>query len=389
MRVMVTCVGVAVLSALLASCGTNEAAPAPTAARVDVAEVVTRSVTEFEEFTGHIEAVERVEIRPRVSGFISSVEFAEGEEVRKGDVLFVIDARPYEAELKRAKAELARAITARVLAKSERERATSLLEVRAISREEFDSRVAVSEQSGAQVEAAQAAVDAAALNMTFTRVHAPISGLIGKAEITTGNLVTAGATLLTTLVSIDPVYVVFEGDEQQVLRHAAAGRESKGRLANVPVWVGLSGEEGHPREGKLVFLNNEIDAQTGTIRARGRLDNADRHYTPGMFARVKLAGSEGYNAVLVKDSAVGTDQNLRFVFVVGGDNRLQQRTLELGPTVDGLRVVRNGLKPGEQIVMNGLRRVRAGDVVAPQRVSMEGQPAAADARLAQQVRSAP
>lgn len=364
--------GLLAVSAIVAGCGTNEAATPPPAAQVNVAAAVQRSVNEYHEFTGHVEAVERVEIRPRVSGYIAAVKFAEGQEVKQGDVLFVIDPRPYEAELKRAKAQLAHAVTARALARSERERASKLLAARAISREEFDARVSGSEQADAEVQGADAAVDAAALNMTFTQVRAPISGLVSKAAITTGNLVSAGQTLLTTLVSIDPVYVTFEGEEQQLLRYVAVHEGQRtGRIADASVLVGLSNETGTPHAGRLVFLDNEVDAQTGTIRARAQLANPDRRFTPGMFARVKLADREPYAAVLIKDSAVGTDQNLRFALVVGQDNRIQQRTLELGPTIDGLRVVRGGIKPGERVVLNGLRRVKPGDVIAPQPVPME------------------
>jgi RND family efflux transporter MFP subunit len=359
---------------VIAGCARNEAAPSPPPApRVSVAKVLERSITEYDEFTGRFQAVERVEVRPRVSGYIAAVSFEEGREVKKGDVLFTIDARPYEAEYKRAKAELARARTQQSLAQSERDRATKLLEQRAISREEFDTRVSGSEQAGANVQAAEAALDTAELNLTFTRVRAPISGLVGRAEITAGNLVTSGQTLLTTLVSIDPIYVEFEGDERVFLKYAALAR--KGDLANTrgsesPVWVGLADETDTPHEGKLVFLDNALDPETGTIRVRGQLSNADRRFTPGMFARVKLTGSARYDAMLINDSAIGTDQNVRYVFAVGADNKVQYRAVKLGPVVDGMRVVRDGLNVGELIVVNGLQRVRPGTEIAPQLVAM-------------------
>lgn len=373
---------VVAVAAVLAACSKAETAAKPAAPEVNVAQVISRPVKDYQEFTGHIEAVERVEIRPRVSGYISTVQFVEGKEVRKGDVLFAIDPRPYDAELKRAKADLARALTAQALAKSERERATTLLDLHAISREEFDARVAGSEQAGAQVQAAQAAVDAAELNVTFTQVRAPISGLIGKAEVTPGNLVTSGQSLLTTLVSIDPVYVSFEGDEQQALRHAGIRAGTKSTQANVPVWIGLADESGYPHQGALVFLNNEIDAATGTIHARGKFDNADRRFTPGMFVRLKLEDSNRYDAVLIKDSAVATDQNLRYVLVVDGGNRAQYRTVQLGPNIDGLRVVRSGLSPGERIVMNGLQHVRPGSEVVAHDIAMQGD-SSTETRVAQ------
>jgi RND family efflux transporter MFP subunit len=338
-----------------------------------VAKVLTREVTEYDEFTGRFEAVERVEIRPRVSGYISSVNFEQGREVRKGDVLFVIDPRPYEAEYKRAKADLARARTQLTLSQSERDRATKLLESRAISREEFDTRVSGSEQAAANVAAAEAALDVAALNLTFTRVTSPINGVVGRAEITTGNLVQPGQNLLTTVVSIDPIYVEFEGDEQAYLKYnamARRGERASSRDAQNPVWVGLSDETGFPHQGVMVFLNNEVDPATGTIRARGQFANSDRRFTPGLFARVRLIGSGKYNAVLINDSAVGTDQSVKYVLAVGRDNKVEYRPVKLGPVIDGLRVVREGLKPGETIVVNGLQRVRPGAAVTPQLVAM-------------------
>lgn len=365
----------AVLTA--AGCARNEAAPAAAAAQqaphVTVAQVVKRPVTDFDEFTGKFVAVERVELRPRVSGYISSVSLEAGHEVKKGDVLFTIDQRPYQAEFKRAEAELARARTQLALSRSERERAVKLLDQHAISREEFDSRVSGNEAAEANVQAAQAALDTAALNLSFTQVRSPISGLVSREEVTTGNLVTAGQTLLTTVVSVDKIYVEFEGDEQVYLKYAALARKGEvtnSRDATTPVWVGLADESGTPHEGKMVFLDNALDPQTGTIRARALLDNQERRFTPGLFARVKLIGSAKYDAILVNDSAVGTDQNVRYVFALDKDNKVQYRPVKLGPLADGLRVVRQGLQPGEFVVVNGLQRVRPGIQVAPERVVM-------------------
>lgn len=360
----------AVLPLVVAACARNEAATAPQmpAPQVSVATVVSKPITEFDQFSGRIAPVERVEVRPRVSGFIASVNFGEGKEVRKGEVLFTIDPRPYAAELKRAQAELARARTAQVLAQSERERAVKLLNAHAISREEHDTRVSGNEQAEANVQAAEAAVDAAALNLSFTRVEAPISGLVSRAEITPGNLVGAGQTLLTTLVSIDPVYVEFDGDESVYLNYADHARRN-GKAAS-SLWIGLANEEGHPHAGRLVFLDNQLNPETGTIRARGLLENKDRVFTPGLFARVKLTRGDEYPAVLVNDSAVATDQNLKYVLVVNERNVAEYRAVKLGPVVDHLRVVREGLQPGESIVVHGLQRVRPGMPVNPQRVAM-------------------
>ena len=382
----------------LTGCGSNaaaQAAAAPPPPQVDVAQVVSRQVTEFDEFTGRFEAIQRVEIRPRVSGYISSVNFTEGREVKKGDVLFVIDPRPYEATFKHAKAQLDQARSQAVLAKSERERATKLLQSHAISQEEYDSRVASLEQADANVEAAQAALDSAALDLSFTRVTAPIDGRISRALITLGNLVTAGQTELTTLVSLDPIYVRFDGDEQAYLKYIKIAREaaqakSKTNEAGTTgseVMVGLANEGGYPHQGVMVFVDNELDPTTGTIRGRAKLDNHDRAFTPGLFARVKLMGSNQYDALLINDSAVGTDQTVRYVLVVGADNKVEYRPVKLGPIIDGLRVVTDGLKAGETIVVSGLQRVRPGSPVTPARVAMGerqyGQPKTMYARNAQ------
>ncbi len=363
---------------VLAACARNEAAEAPPAPpSVAVAKVVAKSITEFDQFTGRFEAVERVEVRPRVSGYVTATHFEQGHEIKKGDVLYVIDARPYRATLKRAQAEVARARTQLALAQSERERAHKLIEKRAISQEEFDSRTSGSEQASANLAAAEAAVESAALDLSFTQVRAPIAGRIGRAEVTAGNLVTAGQTLLTTLVSLDPIYVSFDGDEQVYLKYVGLGvrGETKAtRNVHNPVWVGLADEQGHPHEGALVFLDNELDAATGTIHARGLLQNHERRFTPGMFARVKLVGSAPYDALLINDSAVGTDQSVKYVLKVGAQNKVEYTPVKLGPLVDGLRVVRAGLEAGDVILVNGLQQVRPGMPVTPQLVAMGEQP---------------
>jgi RND family efflux transporter MFP subunit len=358
--------------AVLAGCARNEAAQSPVAAlpQVTVSNALTRRVTEFDEVTGRFEAVERVEVRPRVSGYISSVNFTDGTEVKKGDVLFVIDPRPYVAERDRARAQLAQARSQLSLAKSEHERAVKLLGQHAISQEELDTRVAGDEQAQANLAAAQAALDAAALNVEFTRVTAPIAGRIGRALVTSGNFVANGQTPLTTLVSLDPIYVSFDGDEQGYLKLVHA----RTRDARSPVLVGLADENGYPHAGTLVFVDNALDPATGTIRGRALLENHDRLFTPGLFARVRLMGSSDYQAVLINDSAIGTDQSVRYVLVVGIDNKVEYRPIKLGPVIDGLRVVQSGLSAGETIVVNGLQRVRPGAQVAPQRVAMGEHP---------------
>jgi multidrug efflux system membrane fusion protein len=366
----------AVVSATLTACARNEAATNAEGAappQVTVAQVLSKPVTEFDEFTGRFEAIDRVEIRPRVSGYISSVNFTEGSEVKKGDVLFVIDQRPYAAELKHAQAQLAQSKSALALAKSEKARATNLLAQHAISQEEYDTRASGDEQAEANVQLAESALDTAALNMTYTKVTSPINGRISRANITLGNLVTNGQTLLTTVVSLDPIYVRFDGDEQAYLRSV---KEARDRAANgskefaAPVLVGLADEGGFPHSGVLVFQDNEVDPQTGTIRTRAKLDNHDRAFTPGLFARVRLMGDRKYNALLINDSAVGTDQTVKYVLVVGADNKVEYRPVKLGPVIDGLRVVREGLKANDTIVVNGLQRVRPGSPVTPQNVAM-------------------
>lgn len=363
--------------AVLAACARNEAAEAPPAPpTVQAAKVVSKPVTEFDEFTGRFEAVERVELRPRVSGYVTAARFQQGHEVKKGDVLYLIDSRPYQATLRHAQAELARARTQLALARSESERAEKLLAKRAISQEEFDARTSGNEQAAASLQAAEAAVESAALDLSFTEVRAPISGVVGRAEVTAGNLVAAGQTLLTTVVSVDPIYVAFDSNEQAFLKYnalEARGELQSQRNARNPVWAGLADEQGTPHEGALVFLDNELDPDTGTIHARGLFANKDRRFTPGMFARVKLIGSGQYDALLINDSAVGTDQSVKFVLKVGADNKIEYTPVKLGPVIDGLRVVREGLDADDVIVVKGLQMVRPGMPVTPQLVAM-GEP---------------
>jgi RND family efflux transporter MFP subunit len=288
-------------------------------------------------------------------------------------VLFVIDQRPYAADLKHAQAALAQAKSQLGLAKSEKARAANLLAQHAISQEEFDTRSSSDEQAVANVQLAEANLDTSQLNMTYTRVTAPINGRISRANVTLGNLVSNGQTLLTTLVSLDPIYVRFDGDEQAYLRYVKAAKDraaAGSKEAASPVLVGLADEAGYPHPGVMVFLDNEVDVQTGTIRTRAKLDNHDRAFTPGLFARVRLLGDKKYDALLINDSAVGTDQTVKYVLVVGADNKVEYRPVKLGPVIDGLRVVREGLKVNDTIVVNGLQRVRPGSPVSPQRVAM-------------------
>lgn len=365
----------------LIACGKSESqAPggAPPPPQVSVAAVIEKDVTEWDEFTGRLEAVERVEIRPRISGYVQSVNFQQGSEVKQGDLLFEIDPRPLEAELARAEAELASANTQLNLAGSELTRAQKLLKSKYISQQDYDKLISSRQGADSAVKAAQAAVVTAKLNLDYTKIRTPIAGRTGRAEITVGNLVTgdgagAASTLLTTVVSLDPIYAYFEGDEQVYLKYSELSRRGErpsSRDTRNPIYLGLSNEKGFPHQGYVDFVDNELNPQTGTIRARAVFDNKERLFTPGLFARLKLVGSGTYHASLINDKAVGTDQSKKFVLVVGSDNKAMYREVTLGPLIDGLRVVKQGLKGGELIVVNGLQRAKPGDAVTPQTVDM-------------------
>lgn len=379
---------VAGLAAALAACGGGAAAPGQAPPQVRVTTAVAEEMTDWDEFTGRFEAVENVKLRPRVSGYLEQVRFTEGKEVRKGEVLFVIDPRPYQVELDRAEAELTRARAQSALTELEVERAERLLKARAISQEEYDQRLSQRSQLRANMAAAQATVAAARLDLEFTKVVAPIDGRVSRAEVTAGNYVAAGTTVLTSVVSLDPIYVYFEGDERTYLKYtgqARRGERPSSRDTANPVFVGLADESDFPHAGRMNFVDNSLNPATGTIRARAVLDNPDRSLTPGMFARVRLLGSGKYNATLVADEAVGTDQDRRFVLVVNKDNVIEHRAVELGQTVDTRRVVRSGLQPGERVIVGSLHRVRPGMSVAPQQetaAAAEAQPALAQTSAA-------
>lgn len=353
--------------------GEAQAVAAPQATAVDVAAAVGKTITEWDQFSGRLEAVDRVEIRPRVGGTIDTVHFREGALVKKGDPLFTIDPRPYAAEVARAEAALAAAQVRASHAQSEQARAQRLLDDNAISKREFDERINAARVAGADVRGAQAALDAARLNLAYTRITAPVTGRVSRAEITVGNLVAPGAAspALTTVVSVSPVYASFEIDEQSYLRYTAPGAGGAGgNNDKLPVFLGLANEDGHPHAGRIQSVDNRLDPRSGTIRVRAVFDNPDGRLLPGLYAKVKLGGGSPHDAVLINDRAVGTDQGKKFVLVVDGANKLAYREVELGSTYEGLRVIRSGLKAGEIIVVNGLQRVRPGDVVAPKPVQM-------------------
>jgi multidrug efflux system membrane fusion protein len=327
---------------------------------VNVAAVVARDIAEWDEFSGRIEAIDHVEIRPRVSGYLKAVHFEEGSEVAKGDLLFTIDDREYLAAAASARAQVVRAQTRVELAKQELARSEKLLTARAASLEEVEQRRGELRQAEADVAAMRAAQTQAELNVEFSRITAPIDGRVGAALIRPGNLLTAGQSLLTTQVSIDPVHVHFSGDERMYLKYqnlARDGLRPSSRDARNPVRVGLSNEDGFPHEGEMVFVDNVIDAATGSIQAKALLENADRVFTPGLFARVQLLGSATHPALLIHDQAVLTDQDRKYVFVVGEGNAAQRKDVSLGGKVDGLRIVESGLDPTDRVVVNGMKKI--------------------------------
>ncbi len=370
------------LATLLGACGAKQAAPQQFAPEVSVAVVPERDITEWDEYTGRLASKESVEIRPQVAGYIDEVSFAEGKEVKKGDLLFVIDPRPYRAELERLQAEVERAQTASELAQADVVRGDKLLKTRAMSQEEYEQRVSQGRASAAQVRAAKAAIEVARLNVGYTRVTSPIDGRVGRAEVTRGNLVSGGqggsATRLTTVVSLDPMYAYFDAAERDYLKYvnlARRGERPSSRDENNPVRMALGDSAEFLYEGHMDFVDNRIEPSTGTITGRAVFSNSDRFLTPGMFVRIRLVGSGQYKGVLINDKAVATDQDRRYVLVVGKNDMVEYRAVTLGPIVDGLRVVRSGLKAGERIVVNGLQRVRPGVQVKPKIVPMDSAPA--------------
>ena len=358
----------------------------PPPPEVSVAEVLSKPVRAWDEFTGRVAAVETVELRPRVSGYVERVAYEEGEEVRKGDLLFLIDQRRYRAELERAEAELARARSEADLARIQDQRAQTLADAHAISQEEFDARRSEAAQARAAVRAAEAAASNARLNLQFTEVRAPIDGRAGRALVTVGNLAQADATTLTTLVSLDPVHVYFEADEQAYLRYNELARRGERAESSNPVRVGLANETGYPHAGTVDFIDNQVDPRTGTIRARAVVPNPERVFTPGLFARVELEGSGRFEALLVDEKAVLTDQDRKYVYVLGPGNTAVRKDVELGRRVDGLRVVERGLAPRDRVIVHGVQKVFfAGMPVKPQPIEMGAAPSS-DARLAANTR---
>jgi RND family efflux transporter MFP subunit len=355
------------LALLVAGCGANaqQTSNEPPPPQVSAAPVVFKSLRQWDEFTGRLEPVEQVQIRPRVGGYIDSAKFQEGAQVRKGQVLFQIDPRPFQAEVNRLSAETDSGRAKLELALANRQRGERLVEQGALARSEFERLTSEEKAARASLEAASAALNAAKLNLEFTRVTSPIDGRVSRAMITAGNLVTS-ADLLTTVVSENPVYASFNTDEQTFLKYAQGAR---GRPS--PVFMGLMTEDGYPHEGKLVFVDNAMDAGSGTINGRALFTNPDGRFTSGLFARIRLVSEASENVALAPDRAVAADLGKRFVLVVGANNVAEYRVVTLGPKVGDLRIIRTGLKPGEVIIVGGGQKVKPGQTVAPTRVAFK------------------
>jgi membrane fusion protein, multidrug efflux system len=354
----------------------NPAAKAPQAMPVPVAVVTARDTVTWEEFSGRLEAVERVELRSRVAGAVQSVHFREGGLVRQGDLLITIDPAPYAAEVERAEAQVAAAQARVLLTKSELDRGQSLSDSRTISQRDLDQRLNAHREAEANLRGAQAALQAARLNLDYTQIRAPVTGRVGRLEITVGNLVAAGpaAPVMTTLVSVDPIYASFNADEDAVaraLKALDAGPNAYAQIERIPVQMTTATGGGAPIQGRLQLIDNQVDARNGTVRVRAIFENDDGALMPGQFARLRMGQPKAEPALMVNERAVGTDQSKRFVMVVDPQNKAEYREVTLGPSIDGLRIVTSGLKAGERIVVNGLQRVRPGAALAPQMVAME------------------
>ncbi|WP_207459709.1 efflux RND transporter periplasmic adaptor subunit [Azospirillum sp. SYSU D00513] len=360
------------LSTLRSPAGAQETPPAAAAAplaEVDVATVLERQVTDWQSYSGRLEAVDHVEIRPRVPGTITAVHFRNGALVKAGDVLFTIDPRPYEAEVAQAEARVAAAQARLRFTTSDLNRAQRLVKDDTISRSTLDEKENAAREAAANLKAAEAALDAARLNLSYTQVTAPVSGRVSRAERTVGNVVAAGAAAesLTTLVSVSSIYASFDVDEQTYLRHIAPVRDA----GDIPVRLGLANETGYSRTGTVEHVDNRLDSVSGTIRVRARFDNPEGRLVPGLYARVRVGGAAPYGAILIDERAVGTDQDRKFVLAVNAEDKVEYRPVTLGPLQEGLRVVTSGLTAGDRIVVNGIQLARPGTQVRANMVAME------------------
>jgi membrane fusion protein, multidrug efflux system len=346
-------------------------AAAPPAPPVTIAQPTKRVVTDWDEFTGRFEAMEEVQIRARVGGFVDSIQFKDGDFVKPGDLLYVIDSRPFEAVALQADGQLADARAKAELARRELERALTLVTTSAVSESIVDQRRQTLQAAHAAEMQAEGALKAAKLNIEFTHVIAPLAGRIGRHLVSVGNLVQGadgGATLLTSIVSLDPIYIYFDMDEPTYLKYNKLwfeGRRPSSRDTPNPVQVSLAGETKPSHDGKMDFLDNRLDVGTATLRSRAIIPNKDLSILPGQFGRVRLIGSAPYEALLLPDTAIATDQSRKIVFVVNDENMVEVRSVILGPLDDGLRVIREGLKAEDKVIVDGLQRARVGAKVAP------------------------
>ncbi len=372
----VTIMAAAILATACEKSAPGQAGAPPPPTPVTVNQPISKEVVEWDEYQGRTEAVDSVEIRARVTGYLDSVNFKDGDEVKQGDLLFVIDPRAYKADLDRADADLLQAQTRFELASNDLVRAGRLLKAKAISEEEADSRAKAEREAAAAIQSSLASVETAKLNMEYTRVTAPVSGRIGRKMITVGNLVNGGmgvSTLLATIVSMDPIYCYFDVDEGAILKYQRLARDGKQENLDggkVPCEVELGNEAGFPHKGLVDFVDNRLDPATGTLRVRGIFPNPDRVLQPGFFVRARVPGSSKYPALLIPDQAVGTDQSQKFVFIVDDNNTVQYSPVTLGPQVDGLRVIRSGLRTNDWVVVNGLMTIAPGAKVAPSKVGI-------------------
>lgn len=356
----------------------NAPAAPPPAVPVSVAAVVAQKVAAWDEFSGRLEAVERVEIRPRVAGTVQAVHFREGALVKAGDLLVTLDPAPYAAEVDRAEAQVVAAQARVAYTRSELDRARRLWDERAIAQREFDERTNAAREAEANLRAAQASLQSARLNLGYTQIRAPIAGRTGKLQVTTGNLVAAGASapVLVTLVSVNPMYASFDADEKIVaraLRDLPGGATARGQLEGIPVEMSLD-DDAAPIEGRLQLVDNQVDTKSGTVRVRAVFENREGRLIPGQFAKLRMGKAKAEPAILVNERAIGTDQSKRFVMVVDAQNKAVYREVSLGAHVNGLRIITEGLKGDERVVVNGLQRVRPGTIVAPQVVPMDAKP---------------
>ncbi|MDQ0627167.1 efflux RND transporter periplasmic adaptor subunit [Paraburkholderia graminis] len=367
----ITVVAIAVLGtfgAIRVSARDSTPSAVPAATEVDVAAVLQREVKDSQTYSGRLAAVDKVDIRPLVSGTIVSVNLKDGQLVKKGDVLFIIDPRPYHAEVDRAAGQVAAAHARVTYTANDWQRAQRLIADNAIAKRDYDEKQNAANEAAANLKSAQAALEAAEINLGYTKVTAPISGRVSRAEVTLGNVVNAGAssTPLTSIVSVSPIYAEFDADEQTYLQYI---RRIKNE-GQVPVDLGLADEDGYSRSGVIQSVDNRVDTTSGTIRVRARFDNIDGSLIPGLYARVKVISGDAHSALLINDAAIGTDQDKKYVYVVGKDNQIAYREIQMGDAHGNLRVVKSGIQSGDRIVVSGTQRVRPGAKVSPHIIPM-------------------